>query len=166
MEIVKEKEIAPCICVYENAFTHSSFYLQKIKNLHWNNMENVNLGVMLDEEYWPEIYELSRIYSKHYSEKYKIRYEKSEPPHAVHYEKNKGFLYAHADSVPERRREFSAVVYLNDVEYGGETIFNNFNVSVSPKAGTLVMFPANYAYEHEASVPKDIDKYAISIWYS
>jgi hypothetical protein len=166
MKTVKHKEIAPCIYVYENAFVYADEYLKRIKDIHWSNLINVNVGVLGEKNIWPEIYELSDLYSNEYAKQNGVRYEVSDTPHVMHYEKNKGFLYKHADSVLEKRREFSALIYLNNVDDGGETVFTNFNVSISPKSGTLVMFPANYAYMHEASTPKSNDKYSISIWYS
>lgn len=74
------------------------------------------------------------------------------------------FYKAHADSSPSIYREFSAVAYLNDCE-GGETYFENFDVSVSPKAGRLVIFPANFAYRHSARPPKNGEKFVVVTWF-
>jgi hypothetical protein len=37
---------------------------------------------------------------------------------------------------------------------------------VKPKAGRLLMFPANYAYEHEALPPKSGEKFVVVTWFT
>jgi hypothetical protein len=44
---------------------------------------------------------------------------------------------------------FSLVAYLNDDYEGGEIHFPNQNVTVKPKAGSLIMFPSQLPYLHE-----------------
>ena len=84
----------------------------------------------------------------------------------VNYEKNGGFYVKHADSGGiSIERIFSAVLYLNDLEEGGETYFNKLDISVHPKKGRLVLFPANYVYEHEARKPVSDEKNVIVTWF-
>lgn len=45
---------------------------------------------------------------------------------------------------------FTIVVYLNDDYEGGEIYFNNQNVTIKPKAGSIVMFPSKLPYLHES----------------
>jgi hypothetical protein len=70
----------------------------------------------------------------------------------------------HADAGPINPRVISALVYLNDVAEGGETEFIYHEVSVSPKAGRLIIFPSNYAYAHAAHPPVSGDKYSAAFW--
>ncbi len=70
----------------------------------------------------------------------------------------------HFDFHPSNVRVLSAVLYLNDVEEGGETTFTRFNYSVRPQAGRLLMFPSNYIYCHAALPPRSDKKYAIAYW--
>jgi hypothetical protein len=44
---------------------------------------------------------------------------------------------------------FSLVAYINDDYEGGEISFPNHNVSIKPKAGSLIMFPSQEPYIHE-----------------
>ena len=44
---------------------------------------------------------------------------------------------------------FSLVAYVNDDYEGGEISFPNHNVTVKPKAGSLIMFPSQEPYIHE-----------------
>lgn len=44
---------------------------------------------------------------------------------------------------------FSLVAYVNDDYEGGEISFPNHNVTIKPKAGSLIMFPSQEPYIHE-----------------
>lgn len=46
---------------------------------------------------------------------------------------------------------FTIVLYLNDNYEGGEISFPNHNVSIKPKAGSLIMFPATSEFVHKVS---------------
>lgn len=66
---------------------------------------------------------------------------------------------------PFCERTLSMVAYLNPTEYdGGDTYFNNFDISVKPKNPGLVLFPSNYAYIHQARPVQTGTKYAIVTW--
>ena len=45
---------------------------------------------------------------------------------------------------------FSLVTYINDDYEGGELVFPNQDVKLKPKAGSLVMFPSQKPYIHQA----------------
>lgn len=70
----------------------------------------------------------------------------------------------HYDGGAGLRRIASALLYLNDVDEGGETVFPEFGVSVTPRAGRLALFPASYPYAHEALPPVSGVKYAAAYW--
>ena len=44
---------------------------------------------------------------------------------------------------------FSLVAYVNDDYEGGEISFPNHNITIKPKAGSLIMFPSQDPYIHE-----------------
>jgi hypothetical protein len=44
---------------------------------------------------------------------------------------------------------FSLVAYINDDYEGGEIHFPNQNITIKPKAGSLIMFPSQEPYVHE-----------------
>jgi len=54
--------------------------------------------------------------------------------------------------------------YLNDVEEGGETRFPQIGHSVQARAGTLLMFPPYWMYQHEGVAPVAGDKYILSTY--
>lgn len=78
-----------------------------------------------------------------------------------------GFYRPHVDSFPIlnssiNNRVLASVIYLNDVEYGGETNFPLHGVKVKPKAGRIALFPAVWTHPHESCVPITDDKWIIS----
>lgn len=67
----------------------------------------------------------------------------------------------HYDGDTESKRSISVLIYLNDDYTGGEIEFPNFKIKIKPKAGTLMLFPSNYAYGHIAHPVESGTKYAI-----
>jgi prolyl 4-hydroxylase len=71
----------------------------------------------------------------------------------------------HADSGQEKyaapRRLIAVLIYLNDVTEGGETIFLNQGISVTPVAGRIVMFPTSYSFVHAGRRPISGSKYVV-----
>jgi hypothetical protein len=115
---------------------------------------------------WFEVSQVVWEYANKYALDHDISFSNMEHLQLLHYSTDEGFYKPHSDSGPGMQRIFSAVLYLNDVEDGGETYFNSFDVSVSPKAGRLTIFPANFIYKHEARTPKSNDKFALVTWFN
>lgn len=87
------------------------------------------------------------------------------------YDKNKGHYngwHVEKDCLATSNRAFVFILYLNDVEEGGETEFlfddNGGFYKVSPKAGRLVIHPASWPYIHRGTMPKSNDKYIVTSW--
>ena len=59
---------------------------------------------------------------------------------------------AHFDGETSTGRHVSFVLFLNDDFEGGELYFPHFDRTIRAEAGTLVAFPASFAFEH-ASLP-------------
>lgn len=82
------------------------------------------------------------------------------------YPKNNGYYRYHIDSFPsthgESNRVLACILYLNDVEYGGETNFPLHNVMIKPKKGRIVLFPATWTHPHESRPALSNDKWIIS----
>lgn len=70
----------------------------------------------------------------------------------------------HYDGNTSLGRHISAILYLNDDYVGGELYFKNFDITIKPQAGMLVLFPSNYAYQHQALPVLKGTKYAIVTW--
>jgi hypothetical protein len=56
------------------------------------------------------------------------------------------------------------VLYLNDVEEGGETEFLYFSKRISPRKGRLMIFPPNYPWTHRGNPPLSGTKYIMTGW--
>lgn len=104
-------------------------------------------------------------YLDQYGKKYHVGFSSMEPACINRYEVGQEYK-PHADDGPGHPRVISALIYMNDVEDGGETYFPLFDVTVKPKKGRLVIFPSNYAYIHEARPPKSGVKYSMAVWTS
>ena len=59
------------------------------------------------------------------------------------------------------RRFLVFFVYLNDVDFGGETEFPELNLTISPVCGTLLAFPSTWTFLHRGNVPISNDKYIL-----
>jgi len=59
------------------------------------------------------------------------------------------------------RRFLVFFVYLNDVDFGGETEFPELNLTISPVCGTILVFPATWTFLHRGNVPISNDKYIL-----
>ena len=61
-------------------------------------------------------------------------------------------------------RTMAWMVYLNDVEEGGETEFLYQQLKIKPKKGTVVIWPGSYTHLHRGNPPMS-DKYIATGWY-
>jgi hypothetical protein len=75
--------------------------------------------------------------------------------HVWHYE---------ADARETCHRLLTWMVYLNDVEEGGETEFLYQHKRISPKQGTLVIWPAAFTHTHRGNPPLSNEKYIVTGW--
>ena len=83
------------------------------------------------------------------------------------YNKAKGIYDWHDDyavNSAQSSRMLTFLWYLNDVEEGGETLF--FHGKLKPKAGTVIIFPATWTYNHKECIPIGCDKYVVTGWVS
>ncbi len=71
----------------------------------------------------------------------------------------------HFDAVNHLANRYLVLLwYLNDVADGGETRFPQLDVTVSARAGRLLMFPPYWMYQHEGIAPRSGDKYILSTY--
>lgn len=61
-------------------------------------------------------------------------------------------------------RLLSWILFLNDVEEGGETEFLYQSFRVKPKAGTLILFPSFFTHTHRGNPPLKGVKYLATGW--
>ena len=87
------------------------------------------------------------------------------------YQKNKGnYGYWHSEIYPQTgandalHRVLLFLIYLNDIEEGGETDFFYQSKSIRPKAGSMVIAPCGFTHTHRGNVPISDDKYVLTSW--
>jgi hypothetical protein len=75
--------------------------------------------------------------------------------HVWHYE---------ADRRELSHRLLTWILYLNDVQEGGETEFLYQHMRVKPEQGTLVIWPAAFTHTHRGNPPLSNEKYIVTGW--
>ena len=113
--------------------------------------------------FWGQVYP---IYSEKYSPliesdphtNYAFKIQKTEIGggyHRWHYESH---------SRTNASRLLTWILYLNDVEEGGETEFLYYPRRIKPKAGTLILWPGAFTHTHRGNPPLSNTKYIITGW--
>ncbi|MFV8783369.1 2OG-Fe(II) oxygenase [Microbulbifer sp. SA54] len=90
-----------------------------------------------------------------------------------HYLKGSGgYHHWHSEHYPHPRdpeqkslhRVLFWLLYLNDVEEGGETEFFYQGTKVKPRRGRLLLSPCAFTHTHRGNVPVSEDKYILTSW--
>ena len=61
-------------------------------------------------------------------------------------------------------RMLSCVVFLNDVDDGGDLEFYNQKIKFKPKKGTIVIYPSYFTHLYKHHIPISSDKYIINMY--
>jgi len=79
------------------------------------------------------------------------------------YDKNSDDQFPpHVDAgTTSHHRFIGMILYLNDVEVGGETEFECLAEPIKPVAGTMLMFPTLWMYKHRGNPTVSDDKYLL-----
>ncbi len=141
------------------------------------NMINITLEAEKNNHHeWTKIHNELIIAIKYASERYMIEMELNDrfPPKNTieqirlkHYEANGIDRFdTHVDigDHDSARRFLVLFFYLNDVEEGGETVFNSLDYSVKPKQGSVLIFPPTWMYPHAGLKPVSNDKYIVGTY--
>ncbi len=67
-------------------------------------------------------------------------------------------------SLKSMHRVFAWMTYLNNVEEGGETYFEHFDLKFKPTTGKTLIWPAEWTHAHRGEVLKEGQKYIITGW--
>jgi hypothetical protein len=176
------------IAVFEKVFNRDYchqlieyFEWCKSNNMTWGretdekikNDEAVSLGFNMDNSgqlmagfndiFWNQCYpeylnyfSVLNDFTKHGILSYKI--QKTLPGQGYH------IWHCEDMSLDFRTRIGTYILYLNDVEEGGETEFLYQNQRIKPSAGTLVIFPSGYIHAHRGNPPLSGVKYILTGW--
>tara|TARA_B100001996_G_C18464254_1_gene517342 strand:- start:69 stop:689 length:621 start_codon:yes stop_codon:yes gene_type:complete len=79
-----------------------------------------------------------------------------------------GYHHFHAENTAysPRFRILAWMIYLNDVEEGGETEFLYQQLKIKPKANTTVIWPAGFTHLHRGNPPISETKYILTGWFT
>jgi prolyl 4-hydroxylase len=73
-------------------------------------------------------------------------------------------MHCEREGVPSMHRVFAWMTYLNDVEDGGETFFEHYNLKIKPEIGKTLIWPAEWTHSHRGEVLNKGLKYIITGW--
>jgi|688.fasta_scaffold800423_2 hypothetical protein len=82
------------------------------------------------------------------------------------YNKGEGFFSEHVDvrNYETAKRFLVIILYLNDVEEGGETNFPDYGISIKPSCGDVLVFPSTWTHLHQGNKPISSDKYILGTY--
>jgi hypothetical protein len=141
--------------------------LQKADTQLYNNIGNIQIPISdinaFNEVFWGKCYPLYekefpplKDSSRHSSYSFKMqKTDLREGYHIWHYE---------SGNRESCQRLLTWMVYLNDVEEGGETEFLYQSLRVKPKQGTLLIWPAAFTHTHRGNPPLSNAKYVVTGW--
>lgn len=135
-------------CPNEISYTAPNItgYIQEFNDGFWNNCYKDYL----------KTYSVLETYEQHTIYTYKI--QRTDPRGGYH------VWHAEDCSKSFAQRVGVYILYLNDIEEGGETEFLYLSKRVKPKKGRLVIFPPNYPWAHRGNPPLSGTKYTMTGW--
>ncbi len=115
------------------------------------------------QEFWSKAYP---IYAKQFS------VLKTLATHSIFYMKmqktevGQGYHVWHCETGDRASstRIMAFLLYLNDVEEGGETEFLYYPSRVKPQTGKLILFPGGFTHTHRGNPPLSSTKYVLTGW--
>lgn len=109
---------------------------------------------------------LERIGIHHYERIYGVRWPFADTGYEIaRYEPPHDHCNPHFDGGVVTRLT-SVIVYLNDVDEGGETVFIRQGVRAKPRRGSALLFPPTYTHPHYAPPPLSGPRYVIVTWFT
>jgi hypothetical protein len=81
---------------------------------------------------------------------------------------NQGYFSAHCESgsLTTNHRVLAWMIYLNNIDDGGETRWISYDLNIKPKIGRVVIWPAFFTHIHHGITSKTETKYIATGWYS
>jgi hypothetical protein len=67
-------------------------------------------------------------------------------------------------NLEHRTRICAFILYLNDVEEGGETEFLYQKTRIKPERNKLILWPTSYTHIHRGNPPLSGEKYILTGW--
>jgi len=115
---------------------------------------------------------INKIYLEDYIEKYSmLKHGAQHSPKGMSLQRtgpHEGYHAWHAESSDQSSstRVVTYMLYLNDIDEGGETEFLYQGVKLKPEQGKLVLFPTSFLFPHRGNPIYTGYKYIITGWYT
>ena len=111
---------------------------------------------------------ISKIFPIYFDKYYSIN-TKTLKPEAIKIQKTlpgEGYHQWHYEqfNAETSKRVLVYMIYLNDVEEGGETELLYYHKRIKPKKGTVLLFPPGFTHTHRGNPPLSGVKYAVTGW--
>lgn len=118
------------------------------------------------KDFVPEFWKMYSIYADKYSFLHKLSRHNIIDIKIQKTNIGEGFHEWHCEkaSLNDRNRLLAFMVYLNDVEEGGETEFLYQHKRIKPEAGKLLMWPSQFTHTHRGNPPLSNVKYILTGW--
>jgi hypothetical protein len=131
------------------------------KEMPVNYMARDFVNIFFDEQNGPyaqyiKKFSILRHQGKHSI--YDIKVQKTSPGQGYH------IWHVENSQLASRNRVTAFMLYLNDVEDGGETEFLYQKRRIKPKKNRLLIWPAHYTHVHRGLQPLSGDKYILTGW--
>tara|TARA_R100000951_G_scaffold44975_1_gene38337 strand:- start:1670 stop:2263 length:594 start_codon:yes stop_codon:yes gene_type:complete len=126
-----------------------------------------NLSVpYIVKDFVPKFWDMYNIYADKYSFLHKLNRHNIIDIKIQKTNVGEGFHEWHCEkaSLNDRNRLLAFMVYLNDVEEGGETEFLYQHKRIKPEAGKLLMWPSQFTHTHRGNPPLSNVKYILTGW--
>ena len=73
-------------------------------------------------------------------------------------------IHSERTSISSLHRILAWMTYLNDVDEGGTTYFEHYDLEIKPRKGLTLIWPAEWTHAHKGSVLHSGSKYIITGW--
>jgi predicted 2-oxoglutarate/Fe(II)-dependent dioxygenase YbiX len=192
--IKPDEIVGGCVAIFKNAFLDSELIIESIEketdllsdqelwqwkrsgtisdgtnqevrtNFSMHITKNAKLGNKAAKDIHNVVFNKIEKAVEWYAHNYQIPVKLYHEPYTILKYSYQQEYKAHYDGTTQTARAVSVVIYLNDDYEGGEIEFPNFDIKIKPKAGTMILFPSNFAYTHIAHPVNNGIKYAIVTW--
>lgn len=116
-----------------------------------------------NEVFWAQIY-------PEYAQQYQILNDCDK--HHIWYHKvqktnpGQGYHIWHTENMDRKSstRLLTWILYLNDIEEGGETEFLYYGKRIQPRQGDFILWPAGFTHTHRGNPPLSETKYIMTGW--
>ena len=186
---IHKPSLDPFICLFENVFydDFSDQVVQFMEKFQTPTFETSwrrccplfipSLDYPASQLIYEKVYQILTHTFKMYAEEIKIpmpTVSHLEKPSLLKYNPaSNDFFALHSDNfhAESSARQISAILYINDVEKGGETVFpyhqaiTQDQLVIRCKKGSVLFFPSGFTYVHQANPPISNPKVVIVSWF-